>query len=727
MNALKVRMRPDLVVAAQGTDAERQWLVHDPVTLQFYRLRDEECSLLRMLDGRSSLDDIRQKFERQFAPLRLGAQQLQAFLYRLHEFGLIVGDSPGQGEVLCRRMKSQQQNSFFSGFSNPLAIRLPGVSARPVVETLYPLTRWMFSPTASVFWLLLVVSALVLLVVELGTVQSRLPDFASFFNVSTASWFAVALIATKALHELGHALTCRHFGARCREFGVMLLLFMPTLYCDVSDAWRLSSKWQRIWVSAAGMVVELVLASLATWLWWLTAPGPLNAICLRIMFLCSVSTLLFNINPLLRYDGYYILSDWLEIPNLWQESRSLWRRFATSWFTKTPLAQDPTIPRRMYPALLLYAALSVIYGSLLLIAMLWFCWNILEPQGLGSLAIGFIAFTLSGMLIAPAYSTIQRWSRPSAGPRIHRGRATLAVLALLGLLVAIAFIPVPHRISAPAWLEPDGAQSVYVFVEGSVQDTIRPAATVASGEMLARLTNPEVDLRVTMLTNEVSQEQLRLNNLKLLLNDDPSVAPLVPAAEKSVQDAQDRLQQARTDQARLILKAPRAGTVIPPPVVAPPPNDSRRLAAWNGTPLDHNNRGCFLETGTLFCQIGDPSQVEAMLIIEQSEVPFVQVGQSVRLRIDQGPVRVVTGTISELAKSDARDIPPPLSRALDLPLRQDGKMGPRAAATYYQARVKLEPTPSLLTVGMHGQAKILADWAPLGSRLLRWLQLAFRV
>jgi putative peptide zinc metalloprotease protein len=726
MNALKVRMRPDLVVAAQGTDAQRQWLVHDPVTLQFYRLRDEECSLLRMLDGRSSSEEIRQKFERQFAPLRLGAQQLQAFLYRLHEFGLILGDSPGQGDVLCRRMKSQRQNSFLSGFSNPLAIRLPGISARPIVETLYPLVHWMFSPTATVLWLLLVASALVLLLVELGTVKSRLPDFASFFNVSTASWFAVALIGTKALHELGHALACRHFGARCREFGVMLLLFMPTLYCDVSDAWRLSSKWQRIWVSAAGMLVELVLASIATWIWWLTAPGPLNAVALRIMFLCSVSTLIFNINPLLRYDGYYILSDWLEIPNLWQESRSLWRRYATSWFTKTPLTHDPTIPSRMVPALLLYAVLSAAYGSLLLVAMLWLCWSVLEPQGLGSLALGFIIFTLSGMVFAPAYSTIQRWSRPSAGPGIHRGRASLAVLVLLALVAALAFIPVPHRIAAPAWLEAEEAQSVYVFVEGTVQDTTQPASTVAPGDTLARLANRELDLRVAMLTNEVSQEQLRLNNLKLLLNDDPTVAPLVPPAEKSLEDAQDRLQQARTDQARLVLKAPRAGTVIPPPV-APPTNDSRRLASWNGTPLDDNNRGCFLETGTLFCQIGDPSQVEAMLIIEQSEVPFVQIGQPVRLRIDQGPVHIVTGTISELAKSDARDIPPPLARALDLPLRQDGKMGPRAAATYYQARVTLEPTPSPLTVGMHGQAKILADWAPLGTRLLRWLQLAFRV
>ena len=109
---------------------------------------------------------------------------------------------------------------------------------------------------------------------------------------------------------------------------------MPTLYCDVSDAWRLPSKWQRILISAAGIFVELVLAAIATWLWWFSEPGLLNTLCLRVMFLCSVSTLVFNANPLLRYDGYYILSDLLNVPNLWQESRNLWRRLTWNWLTE---------------------------------------------------------------------------------------------------------------------------------------------------------------------------------------------------------------------------------------------------------------------------------------------------------------------------------------------------------------------------------------------------------
>jgi putative peptide zinc metalloprotease protein len=433
------------------------------------------------------------------------------------------------------------------------------------------------------------------------------------------------------------------------------------------------------------------------------------------------------VNPLLRYDGYYMLSDGLDIPNLWQESRELWRGWAWSWLSKTEWVPDPTILRRLYSALMIYAAVSVVYSSLLLVAMMWFGWRVLEPQGLGSLAIGLIFFAGGGMVLGPAYRAAKWWSRPTRGPRVQRGRAGLVAVVGTVLAAAIALVPAPHRIAVPAWLEAAGAETVYVSIAGRVQDAVRPAVRVETGVSLAQLLSPEIDMRVAELEGEVRQERLRLSNLRVLLNDDPTVAPLIPAAEKSLQDAEERLRQAREDQERLVLKSPRSGAVLPPPVVARNAVDSRRLASWRGTPLDVANRGCFLETGTAVCQIGDPEALEAMLVIEQSEVPFVRVGQAVRLRIDQGPAGVVAGTVCEVAKTDARDMPESLARALDLPLRREGKGGVQAAATYYQARVKLEPAELPLAVGMHGRAKILADWQPLGSRLLRWLQLTFRV
>lgn len=727
MNPLKVRMRPELVLAAHGDAANRYWVVHDPVSLKFFRLRDEECSILRMLDGRATLEDVRRQFERQFAPLRLGVQQLHNFIFRLHGFGLVVADVAGQGDVLAKRSRAARSNDLFSALGNPLAVRLPGLPARPIVETLYPLCRWMFAPLAVLFWCLLVASAAGLVILEFGSFRERLPDFWTFFNLRTATWFAVALIITKALHELGHALMCRRYGAQCREFGVLLLLFMPTLFCDVSDAWRLPSRWQRILVSAAGMLIELVLASIATWLWWFSEPGLLNTICLRVMFLCSVSTIVFNANPLLRYDGYYILSDLLDVPNLWFESRSLWRRLTWNWLTDADVPADPTIPQRMVPALLLYAVLSAAYSWFVLVAILWFFWTILEPQGLSPAFWALATLVLAGAALAPLRSAIQWLSRPVQKFRLRRGRVAAVALIAIALLAAFVFVPLPYRISVPAWIEAEGAETVYVLVPGRLIEALPPGRTVASGQPIAKLDSPQIDLRIAELTSQVAQEQMRLKNLRLILSDDPTAAPLIPAAEKSLEDAQERLAQWRRDQERLTLRSAAAGSILPPPAVPPTPSDSRRLAGWRHTPLDPQNRGCFLETGTLVCQVGDPKRLEAMLIVDQSAVSFVRPGQQVRLRIDQGPVQVVRGTLVELAKADVADFPDSLARALDLPLRREGQSNIRAAQTYYQARVQLAPSAAPLSIAMHGRAKILASPQPLARRLVRWLQLTFRI
>src|SRR5206468_11742270 len=128
------------------------------------------------------------------------------------------------------------------------------------------------------------------------------------------------LAITKVIHEFGHGLSCKHFGGECHEMGVMLLVMTPCLYCNVSDSWMLPNKWHRAAIGAAGMYIELVMASIATFLWWFSEPGLLNNVCLAVMFVCSVTTLVFNANPLMRYDGYYILADLLEIPNLRQKA-----------------------------------------------------------------------------------------------------------------------------------------------------------------------------------------------------------------------------------------------------------------------------------------------------------------------------------------------------------------------------------------------------------------------
>src|SRR5262252_10522141 len=158
-------------------------------------------------------------------------------------------------------------------------------------------------------------------------------------------WISLGVV--KIIHEFGHGLSCKAFGGECHEMGVLLMCLSPALYANVTDAWTLADKWKRIIISFAGIYVELIIAAGATFVWWYTPAYPVaNNIALCVMVLCSVSTVVFNANPLMRFDGYYILADWLEIPNLRQKSAAIIQRKLGAWLLGLRERPDPFTPMR---------------------------------------------------------------------------------------------------------------------------------------------------------------------------------------------------------------------------------------------------------------------------------------------------------------------------------------------------------------------------------------------
>ena len=182
--------------------------------------------------------------------------------------------------------------------------------------------------------------ALSLIVTNFESFQNKLPSFDNFFAAN--NWFLLAIVlgVTKVLHEFGHGLACKRFGGRCHEMGLMFLVLTPCLYANVSDSWLLKSKWKRAFIAAAGMYVELVIASIAVFVWWFSIPGLVHHLALNVIVVCSVSTLIFNANPLLRYDGYYILADLMEIPNLRQKSSAMLNRVSGCLLYTSPSPRD---------------------------------------------------------------------------------------------------------------------------------------------------------------------------------------------------------------------------------------------------------------------------------------------------------------------------------------------------------------------------------------------------
>jgi len=720
-----LRMRPDLVVRSQRYGEDRYWLVKDPVALTYFHLREEEYAILQMLDNRASLAEIKRRFEEKFCPLQITFEQLQAFLGRLHESGLLLAEAAGQGQVLLERRAQHRRRARLGVLSNVLAIRFRGLDPEPFLRWLYDGVRWMFT-----FWflagcLLLAIAALTLAVFQFHAFQARLPDFHQFFTVRNAIWLGAALIVAKVLHELGHALACKHFGGECHEIGILFLVFTPCLYCNVSDSWMFSNKWQRIAVSAAGVGVEIVLAAVAAFLWRLSTPGLLNTLCLNMMFVCSVSTVLFNGNPLLRFDGYYILADALDVPNLDLQARSLVRRGLASFFFDLQLPHDRSLPGKKRFLVAAYGVASAVYRWLLVLAVLWFCYRVLKPYGFEPLAQTLVVVVFAGMIGPPVWNCIQFFRHPAHDRRIRRGRAVVSGGVLVASAVIILLVPLPFSVSAPVVLEPQNAQRVYVTVPGRLVRSVSVGEAVAKGQELGQLANLDIHKEVVELAAQRSQQHLLLQNLRLRLAGDPSAAPQIPAAEEALTAIEEQLLQRELDEANLVLHAPVSGTALPPPRLSGRPYVPSQLGAWHGTPLEERNLGSHLETGTLFCMVGCAQPVEAFLIIDQSDVNFVREGQQVRIQLDELPGKVLHGTIAELAKADLKVAPRELVKGSDLSVRVDKTGVPRPLAISYQARVVLEEHDFTLLAGSRGRAKILVDPQSLADRIYRYLERTF--
>jgi putative peptide zinc metalloprotease protein len=536
----------------------------------------------------------------------------------------------------------------------------------------------------------------------------------------------MAAIATaKILHELAHALVCKHFGGECHEMGMLLLVFTPCLYCDVSDIWMLPGKWQHIAVSAAGVVVECALAAACFLLWWFSEPGLFNSICFNMIVVCSVGTVVFNANPLLRFDGYYILADLVEVPNLRQQSTALVRRALLRWFFDFDPEIDRALPEQHRRWLAAYAIASFAYQVFVIAAILWFCRQVLKPHGLDVLAAVVTALVIGGFLIVPVLRLAVFLRNPTWSRNMNWRRFTIrgGVVALLAAVVL--WVPLPYAIVAPVALTPADARRVYVSVPGTLRDAVAVGTPVALGTTLAQLENPTVQLDVVRLQADRDRQRLRVAQLERQALD-RSAEALIPAAQDALADLEERLRQRRLDQQRLSLVAPAAGTVLPPPSKAESTADDQ-LPSWSGSPLDEDNRGGYLETGTWLCRIGDPRRHEALLVIDQTDLEFVRRGQTVDLWLDQYPGRRLRGEIYEIAQWDLDIVPRRLVVAGDLPVetRPDGAQQPWS--TSYLARVRLDESAAIELIDATGRAKVRVAWQPLARRLIRWLSRTFRL
>jgi putative peptide zinc metalloprotease protein len=724
-----MRMRPDLTARQHRYLGQLYWVVKEPVGLNYYRFQEEEYAILQMLDGQTSLDEIKVEFERRFPPEKITVEELGHFVGMLHRSGLVVADVPGQGVQLLKRRRKRMWQNVAAGFTSILALRFKGIDPERILQWLYPKVRFMYQWPARIVCAILAISALALVTVQFDAFHNKLPTFHDFFEPKNWLYMVIVLAVTKIIHEFGHGLTCTHFGGECHEMGIMFLVLTPCLYCNVSDSWMLPNKWHRAMIGAGGMYIEIVMASIATFLWWFSAPGFLNQICLSVMFICSVSTVIFNANPLLKFDGYYILSDLMEIPNLRQKSSTILNRKLGKWCLGLEEPDDPFLPQRHQLFFALYTVAAVVYRWIIVFGIVFFLYRLFEPYGLKVLSQMLAVVSIASLVAFPLWKLAKFFYVPGRLHQVKRKNVNIT-LGILGVVAAfILFCPLPYRIICPLEVKPRDADPVYIDVAGVlVAVNVKPWQKVQAGDELGRLRSNELDIAIADLRSQLAEQRTEeevLRRLEQTVVTDNSAARQRPEVEETIRSLEEQLQQKLEDRKHLQLVARSSGTVLPPPDHRPEPKSAGSLPGWSGTPLDPENLGAYMG-GTLFCQIGDPTSWEADLAIDQDYIEFVDEDQAVAIKLDVQPGRTFRSTIAEVGPElefASRQLSSQGGGGLNSKMDPGGRERP--ASTSYQARAPIDDPDGVLMQGMRGTAKIYAKWQPIGSRVWRYLMRTF--
>ncbi len=729
--SLTVRKRPDLTASRIFYQGTGYWVVKEPVGLQYFRFHDEEYFILNMLDGHVSLQQIKDGFEQRFAPQKITFGDLQQFIGMLHRSGLVISNSPGQGKALRKRGRSKKNKELLGKASNLFAIRFRGVDPERVLTWMLPWFGWLFSIPMLIIAICLLVSSSLLLASQYETVYSRLPTFQQFFAADRWLILALTMAIVKVLHEFGHGLSCKKFGGECHEIGFMLLVFTPCLYCNVSDSWMLPNKWKRVWIGAAGIYVEMILASLAAYVWWFSESGTtINDLCLNMMFLNVVSTILINGNPLLRFDGYYILMDFLEIPNLRQKSTEVLKR----WFQETclglELQEDPFLPTRGKLMFGLFTIASVIYRWVVVFSICWFLIKVLEPYGLQVIGRMVAVVGFFGLVAQPIIQTWKFCRTPGRLAKVKRVPALISLGVVAVVIAAVCYIPLPHHIDAAFEIRPSKAGRVYAGTPGQIEHTVQPGTIVKAGDVIAKLKNPDLEIRLVDYQGEEQIAKVQLQNLAKRSRNDRSLSAQLETQVEMLESIQALKAKTQDEINRLTVRANRDGIVLPPPERKPQDDQDDRLPSWSGSPLEERNRGALLTAEDLICEIGSADEFEAVLVIDQGDVQLVREEQEVDLKLDSRRIETFHGKIAEKSQQplDATSTSLSLSSQTggDLQTEIDpttGMVKPRNVT--YQARVPLKPMDLPLRPGHRGSAKVHVDPMSLGSRLWRFVAKTF--
>ena len=710
-NVVLPQLRADLVISKQLFEGRSYYVVKDPISLQYFRLTAEDYDLAILFDGKRTFGAIRDGWARSHPHLRLDytPDELNERVLKFANDLALLQFLAIQGQRTKARMdaakkQKKKKGGLYALANNIFFFRRSMYDPDVLFGRMAKSVGWIWTKTTFwVSWAIIALGATVFLYSAEGLDHA----LANLFNWNNLALMWVTTIVLKSVHELGHGMTCKHFGGEVHEIGFMSMVFTPYFFVNVSDAWTMPDRRHRMLVSFAGIYVELVFAAFATFLWAVVQPGWFKDFLFNIIVIASVSTLIFNANPLMRFDGYYIMIDAIETPNLQQKSRALVQNKVTSLLfgssSKGDMLSRMPMPKKRLWLFYSYAVLSWIYGYYVIYKLIAFMEPHLQPLGLEGLSDWFAFLALTGWVVVPLWHFVQQLHLTKEDTKSGGRWWRIAKVFGIPLLAfgAYCFVPVTTEVLRHSAVEVANPEIIRPETIGFIKRVfVKEGDRVEAGQIIAELENRD-------LHQELAQQEIALQDYELRIRAALGVER--PGEMKQIEALRDgakaRLEKARRDVEQLTLRAKTAGVVL-----------NRDLASRVGQLLRPPN--------DTFCELAQLDPMQIKIPLNEQEVREVRAGHRVTLLADSFPGRKFEGVVkSDPTQLDEHNFPLAFSkqRGGDVPTVPDGTGREKLLEHTYVVTVEVQNPDNLLRYGMTTRAKIETGKRPFGKIVLQWM------
>ncbi|HTO75637.1 MAG TPA: efflux RND transporter periplasmic adaptor subunit [Thermoanaerobaculia bacterium] len=679
---------------------EVTWVVKNPETIKYYNFQDSEWGLIQLFDGTRTRAEILEEYRREFPREDIPLSLVLDFEEMLRKVDLIEQSVAERNLQLLARAKTARQRAAEEKAEGRNIFFLPFHVLDPerfLVRTV-KYVRWIWTPPVVLAWCLAMLWTVGIFVQHWAPIWSGTLELYAFLKkpLLDAIQFFLLLSIIGCIHEFAHAYTTKIYGGEVHDIGIALLYFTPAFYCDTTDSLLFESKWHRLWTTTAGIYIEGFICFAATLLWVISYPDSfLNEFAYKTMLFTGASTVFFNINPLIKIDGYYALSSVLEVPELREESFG----YLGALFQRKVLRLPVEIPehsRRKRRIFWIYGPLALAYVGVVMAFIGGLFFNFYSKY-FPNLAVLLLVLTLL-RLFRKRVRLVTRTARLfylDKKDLIMSNRSRKPLLAGAAVLALLLLVPWTHRkVHTDIRLRPATEARLEAPEDAVVAEVLASEGDiVAAGQPVFRLESPALAARGLEFSAERRYLEKEANRARGA--SDPAVAY---AAERRGASVESELASDRARSDRLVVRSPLTGSILTP-----------RLADWKGR---------HVVAGTTLAEVGDTRRLRADLDFSERRLEDVRIGGDVSAMLPGRPLRPAHGKIVEVSAATLEHPATPSSMA--------DPSAPPARPDRFVARAEFDNADGSLRPGMTGLAKISGPRVSLLVNVVRilkrWLQ-----